>query len=297
MRKYTDPCLDCGGISTCRSLCANCYQRRRYHGLAMPPTQTTGGPCSVTGCSMPIKGHGYCRSHWDRWRKHGDPLAGARRPPRILSAVAGREWRAVVGFEGRYEVSSTGDVRSLPGTRGGGRVLTPFLSGDGDYYCVDLLGGSRTKRKTSRVHCLVLEAFVGPRPPGMYGCHNDGNSKNNTLLNLRWDTPGSNMLDRVAHGRDPNAVKTTCPRGHELREPNLALATLAGGRRGCLACHRASGLDRMRKRRGQTGIDVRAHADRIYLELLSGTSGIRATRGRDGRFQKADTARPVATGG
>jgi hypothetical protein len=51
-----------------------------------------------------------------------------------------------------------------------------------------------------RIHRLVLEAFVGPAPDGMEGCHNDGNPENNNLLNLRWDTHASNMADQLAHG-------------------------------------------------------------------------------------------------
>lgn len=49
---------------------------------------------------------------------------------------------------------------------------------------------------------LVLEAFVGPRPPGLDGCHNDGNKLNNSLSNLRWATRKDNMADARTHGTD-----------------------------------------------------------------------------------------------
>lgn len=53
------------------------------------------------------------------------------------------------------------------------------------------------------VHRLVLEAFVGPCPDGMEGCHfPDRNPANNRLENLRWDTPKSNAADKVIHGTD-----------------------------------------------------------------------------------------------
>jgi hypothetical protein len=55
-------------------------------------------------------------------------------------------------------------------------------------------------RKEILVHCLVLEAFVGPRPLGMEGCHNDGDQQNNKLSNLRWDTPQGNAADKIKHG-------------------------------------------------------------------------------------------------
>lgn len=48
---------------------------------------------------------------------------------------------------------------------------------------------------------LVLETFVGPCPEGMECCHNDDNSYNNVLSNLRWDTRRANLLDRFRNGR------------------------------------------------------------------------------------------------
>ncbi len=55
--------------------------------------------------------------------------------------------------------------------------------------------------KNIPVHRLVLEAFVGPCPPGLECCHEDGNSANNATTNLRWDTHQSNVADMVRHGR------------------------------------------------------------------------------------------------
>ena len=51
------------------------------------------------------------------------------------------------------------------------------------------------------VHRLILEAFVGPCPPGMNACHTDDNRENNTLSNLRWDYPQGNWVDRKRNGR------------------------------------------------------------------------------------------------
>ena len=49
---------------------------------------------------------------------------------------------------------------------------------------------------TRNVHSLVLEAFVGPRPTGMQGCHfPDPDTSNNRLDNLRWDSAEANMHD------------------------------------------------------------------------------------------------------
>lgn len=55
-------------------------------------------------------------------------------------------------------------------------------------------------RKYYRVHRLVLEAFVGPRPDGMMCRHLDGDRQNNRLDNLAWGTNAENQADRIAHG-------------------------------------------------------------------------------------------------
>lgn len=57
------------------------------------------------------------------------------------------------------------------------------------------------------IHRLVLEAFVGPCPEGLEGCHNDGNPEHNHVGNLRWDTHASNMADRKTHGKNPEGER------------------------------------------------------------------------------------------
>ncbi len=119
-------------------------------------------------------------------------------------------WRNVIGYEGLYQVSNLGRVRSLDrvvphrwcGTvRLKGRILSlaPNITrGKVDALKVNLSqGGTTTVRK---VHRLVLEAWVGPCPDGCEGCHNDGDPTNNIISNLRWDTHKNNGLDRRKHG-------------------------------------------------------------------------------------------------
>jgi hypothetical protein len=114
------------------------------------------------------------------------------------------QWRPVVGHPG-YEVSDLGRVRSLDriveakGATGGprrykGQMLNPGPSNFGHLSVV--LG----RHKTRMVHTLVLEAFVGPRPKGMDGCHGPGGTQDNRLENLRWDTRSNNILDGVRAG-------------------------------------------------------------------------------------------------
>lgn len=121
-------------------------------------------------------------------------------------------WKPVVGYEGLYEVSSLGRVKSLPRrtTRGGIRQGTASkVSG---HIFIGLC--KKGVMKSVTVHSLVLKAFRG-LPKRGYECrHIDGNPANNTLRNLRWGTRQENMKDRERHGtatrgeRHGNAVLT-----------------------------------------------------------------------------------------
>jgi hypothetical protein len=115
-------------------------------------------------------------------------------------------WLPVPGYEGFYEVSDRGRVKSLArvARRRDGKpqpipekILKPLANPSGHLKAVLRCGGHR---KESYVHRLVLQAFVGPCPEGMECCHNDGNPANNRLENLRWGTRASNMADKLKHG-------------------------------------------------------------------------------------------------
>ena len=57
------------------------------------------------------------------------------------------------------------------------------------------------------MHTLIALAFLGPRPNGLWVCHNDGVPTNNRAENLRYDTPTSNTADSIKHGRTPFGTK------------------------------------------------------------------------------------------
>lgn len=155
-------------------------------------------------------------------------------------------WKPIPGYEGHYEVSSHGRVRSLDRTvqrkdgqtqRLKGRMMALKKTRNG-YFLVGLRREGE-KQRFKLVHRLVLEAFVGPCPDGMETLHGDGNPENNRLSNLHWGSLSENNLDTVKHGRHVNANKTHCPRGHELLLENTTESGRKDGRRRCLACHRA----------------------------------------------------------
>lgn len=80
------------------------------------------------------------------------------------------------------------------------RYLTKYYDKDG-YVKVVLF--KKKKRYYKRVHRLVLEAFVGKCPKGMTACHNDAVKDNNSISNLRWDTPKNNTKDTIVAGKHP----------------------------------------------------------------------------------------------
>lgn len=103
----------------------------------------------------------------------------------------------------KHEVSNFGRIRGPRGLISGHVRRYP---GTGRPKCVLVSLGR--KAQSLRVHRVVLEAFVGPCPIGMEGCHFDGDPTNNNLENLRWDTPESNRTDLDRHGtRRPPPVK------------------------------------------------------------------------------------------
>jgi hypothetical protein len=108
--------------------------------------------------------------------------------------VSAEAWRPVPEWEGIYWVSDLGRLRSAYTPD---RILIGAVIGRG-YRFIMLCDGKRRRRVC--VHRLVLEAFVGPQPPGCEGCHNDGKPGNNRLDNLRWDTHKGNQADRRRHG-------------------------------------------------------------------------------------------------
>lgn len=137
--------------------------------------------------------------------------------------MSAERWRSIPGYEGAYIVSDTGIVRSVGRLDAIGRLkpardLMPDVRPSG-HLRVTLCQDSKTRRFW--VHRLVLEAFVGPRPEGTEGCHNDGDPSNNDATNLRWDTKSANAQDRVRHGNDWHARRTHCPKGHEFTPNNI----------------------------------------------------------------------------
>lgn len=114
-------------------------------------------------------------------------------------------WKDIPGYEGRYQASSEGRIRSVThfvkchnGARKmRGKILHPGRYCKAGYVSVVLGKGANG----TPVHELVALTFLGPRPDCADICHTDGDPGNNRLSNLRYDTRTENILDVYRQGK------------------------------------------------------------------------------------------------
>ena len=127
-------------------------------------------------------------------------------------------WKDIPGYEGRYQVSDLGRVRSvnrqIQRVRKNGTVIRSNVRGNvlkpswSPYAHVNL-----GKTETRNVHQLVALAFLGACPPSLEVLHRDGDRTNNTPDNLVYGTHSENHLDITRH----NKRKLTISAVHEIR--------------------------------------------------------------------------------
>lgn len=150
------------------------------------------------------------------------------------------EWRDIPGFDGRYQASSLGRIRSTGRphpqlSRDGSTVLMihrrsrilKFGLKEHGYLNVELAGKSRA------VGRLVCEAFNGPCPEGLHCAHLNGCPSDNRPENLQWVTRSENMLHRRSHGTsskltEQQAIEIFRRRQKPNREPARKLAAEFG---------------------------------------------------------------------
>ena len=128
--------------------------------------------CAIDGCGGRVKARGWCRKHYERWRHHGDPLAG----------------RTPEGDCPRF-------LEENKDYAGDGCLLWPYGKNGAGYGYIWKDGGHR------RAHVLMLEMTAGPRPtPEHQAAHTCGNRACVNPQHLRWATHSENQGDRLLHG-------------------------------------------------------------------------------------------------
>jgi hypothetical protein len=120
--------------------------------------------------------------------------------PLLKNKIMREYWKNIVGFEGRYQVSSKGRIKNLKRQvpcRGGKmrtvkeRIRQPQIKARG-YHIATLCDGVCTT--TIQVHQLVAEAFIPGFVRGTEINHIDGNPGNNAVTNLEISAPSHNQL-------------------------------------------------------------------------------------------------------
>lgn len=133
--------------------------------------------------------------------KYNQKIKNIRRQQLLSDTLEGEIWKDVKGYEGLYEISNLGRVRSMY-RQGGGGLLKTSLSKNG-YLTVGLRDKNKSKlSKHMTIHQLLATHFLDN--PYNYQCvdHIDRNRQNNSLINLRWvtykenATNSSNVIDR-----------------------------------------------------------------------------------------------------
>ena len=130
-----------------------------------------------------------------------------------LETLPGERWKPIEGYEGYYEISSRGRVKSLerfccnPAVLGSGnyrkvheRIRTPNVMKG--YYCTALIKDGN--KKVFRIHRMVAEHFIGKCPSDVHQVnHINGDKSDNRVENLEWVTPAENTAHAFEHGLRP----------------------------------------------------------------------------------------------
>lgn len=182
------------------------------------------------------------------------------------------QWKPIPQYEGMYEVSDHGQVRSIDRTvvdKNGKRIALPgklLKPGTNELGYLRVALSKEGVVRSCKVHQLVALAFIGPRPQGTETCHTNDIRTDNRPINLRYDSHSENARDHVRAGNHYETKRTHCPQGHQLELPNLrANRWKQQGHRCCLACHRASAFVAKRPHLKSRFAEI---ANQRYLKIM-----------------------------
>lgn len=112
------------------------------------------------------------------------------------------KWEWIKGYEGLYQVSTFGRIKSFHRNKGAGEIMN--IKHSGGWY-LSLLLSKNGEKKSVRIHQLVAETFIGEIPKGFHVHHKDGNKQNNIVSNLEIIHPRQHRLETGK--QNPNLCK------------------------------------------------------------------------------------------
>ena len=114
-------------------------------------------------------------------------------------------WKDIEGYEGKYQVSNLGNVKSLGNNKSRKEKILRLRKDGGNYLTVVLCKNG--EHKTCKLHRLVANAFLPKIDGKTHVDHIDGNRQNNNIDNLRWCTSKENNNFDLARKHKSEAMK------------------------------------------------------------------------------------------
>lgn len=200
--------------------------------------------CSIEGCDRSHYGRGWCRRHYDRWIKHGDPTGGgpgrrARMPEtctvKDCSTVSYRKgWCKAHYHRWKLHGDLSWSSRDANLERFEKRFIVDEDSGCWIWQGVLDKDGYGNFTRNTRAHRWSYEAFIGPIPDDLVIDHLCRNRACVNPLHLEPTTSGDNCR------RSPEfwGNKELCDYGHPLDGWTKRSTNASGWGRYCKTCHR-----------------------------------------------------------
>ena len=146
-------------------------------------------------------------------------------------------WKDVKGFEGMYQISNHGRLKSFLRIKTG--HIMSQTNKKGDYFRIVL-----NQKKSTYIHHLVAFHFIGDRPKGYHIDHIDGNKQNNRVDNLQYITMIHHKLKTIKE--NPNSLKGMIHYNKYIRPKTVLQITMDGNIIGefpsCLEAARQTGV-------------------------------------------------------
>ena len=179
--------------------------------------------CNLHGCNEPHFGRGYCNKHWQRWRRHGDPLKSGHkvRPLRVDGNLA-----IVPLSQGLHATIDAADAPHVAG-----RNWHAVRDGN-TYYAM-----TSVKGEDGRHHKIPLHRFIVNPPSGCLVDHGDGDGLNNRRANLRVATLSENQWNKARSRNNTSGFKGVRLAGWTSGSKRWRATIFYDGKHHCLGYH------------------------------------------------------------